>query len=279
MILALRKNIRNLSPEELSKFREAHSRMMSRIDNRGYQFLAGVHGWLQEHCEHPPKLDEMGRPLHLFLPWHRAYMYYFERYLQIALGDNDIGLCWWNWRSQVSESEGIPKAYSERTYSDGSGSRKPNPLFKFRMNFRGRDRINGQDRVINRDTNRAVGQLFDIRYIRERATESNADIPQLRQIDDFTQFSERLRNWWHNYIHGYVGGDMSDPNLAAYDPIFYPHHSNIDRIWAIWQTDHGVENIPSYMKDVVLRPFAMTVRQVLDINGLEYQYASGVGGI
>jgi len=277
--LALRKNLRNLSSEELSKFREAHSRMMSRIDNRGYQFLAGVHGWLQEYCEHPPKLDEMGRPLHLFLPWHRAYMYYFERYLQIALGDNDIGLCWWNWRSQVSESEGIPKAYSERTYSDGSGSRKPNPLFKFRMNFRGRDRVNGQDRVINRDTNRAVGQLFDIRYIRERATESNADIPQLRQIDDFTQFSERLRNWWHNYIHGYVGGDMSDPNLAAYDPIFYPHHSNIDRIWAIWQTDHGVENIPSYMKDVVLRPFAMTVRQVLDINGLEYQYASVVGGI
>jgi len=147
------------------------------------------------------------------------------------------------------------------------------------MNFRGRDRINGQDRVINRDTNRAVGQLFNIRYIRDRATESNADIPQLRQIDDFAQFSERLRNWWHNYIHGYVGGDMSDPNLAAYDPIFFPHHSNIDRIWAIWQGDHGVENIPSYMKDVVLRPFAMTVRQVLDINGLEYQYASGVGGI
>ena len=279
MILALRKNIRNLSSQELSKFRDAHSRMMSRIDNRGYQYIAGVHGWLHEYCEHPPKLDEMGRPLHLFLPWHRAYMYYFERYLQIALGDNDIGLCWWNWRSQISESEGIPKAYSERTYSDGSGSRKPNPLYKFRMNFRGRDRINGQDRVVNRDTNRAVGQLFNIRYIRERATESNADIPQLRQIDDFTQFSERLRNWWHNYIHGYVGGDMSDPNLAAYDPIFFPHHSNIDRIWAIWQGDHGVENIPSYMKDVVLRPFAMTVRQVLDINGLEYQYASGVGGI
>ena len=277
--MALRKNIRNLSSQELSKFRDAHSRMMSRIDNRGYQYIAGVHGWLHEYCEHPPKLDEMGRPLHLFLPWHRAYMYYFERYLQIALGDNDIGLCWWNWRSQISESEGIPKAYSERTYSDGSGSRKPNPLYKFRMNFRGRDRINGQDRVVNRDTNRAVGQLFNIRYIRERATESNADIPQLRQIDDFTQFSERLRNWWHNYIHGYVGGDMSDPNLAAYDPIFFPHHSNIDRIWAIWQGDHGVENIPSYMKDVVLRPFAMTVRQVLDINGLQYQYASGVGGI
>jgi tyrosinase len=145
------------------------------------------------------------------------------------------------------------------------------------MNFRGRTR-NGQDVAVNRDTQRAVGEIITLRQIRERAAELNADIPQLLQIDDFAQFSERLRNWWHNAIHGYVGGDMSDPNLAAYDPIFYPHHSNIDRIWAIWQGDHGVENIPNYMKDIVLRPFAMTVRQVLDINGLEYQYASGVGG-
>ena len=275
--MALRKNIRNLSPDELSKFRRAHRTIMSRIDNRSYQYIAGRHGWLEEYCEHPPKRDEMGRPLHLFLPWHRAYMYHFERYLQVALGDNNIGLCWWNWRSQTSESEGIPRAYSKRTYSEGNVRNQPNPLYKFRMNFRGRTRSQ-QDVAVNRDTQRAVGEIITLRQIRERAAELNADIPQLLQIDDFAQFSERLRNWWHNAIHGYVGGDMSDPNLAAYDPIFYPHHSNIDRIWAIWQGDHGVENIPNYMKDIVLRPFAMTVRQVLDINGLEYQYASGVGG-
>jgi tyrosinase len=271
--MALRKNIRNLSANELSRLREAHRTIMSRIDNRSYQYIAGRHGWLEEFCEHAPKRDEMGRPLHLFLPWHRAYMYHFERYLQIALGDKDIGLPWWNWRSPTSESEGIPRAYSEK--NDGT---KPNPLYKFRMNFKGRTR-NGRDVNVDKDTKRRVGETITIRQIRERTTSQEMDIPQLDRIDDFVQFSERLRYGWHNAIHNYVGGEMSDPNLAAYDPIFYPHHSNIDRVWAIWQVNHGPENIPNYMKDIVLRPFAMTVRQVLDINGLEYQYASGVSEV
>ena len=46
----------------------------------------------------------------------------------------------------------------------------------------------------------------------------------------------------HNQVHVDVGGDspdgriwglMSDPGLAALDPIFYMHHSNIDRMWAV----------------------------------------------
>jgi hypothetical protein len=48
----------------------------------------------------------------------------------------------------------------------------------------------------------------------------------------------------HDNIHVVVGGDltqvgcnegwMTDPNCAALDPIFYLHHSNIDRLWAKW---------------------------------------------
>jgi tyrosinase len=30
---------------------------------------------------------------------------------------------------------------------------------------------------------------------------------------------------------------MSDPGLAALDPIFYLHHSNIDRMWAVWNAN------------------------------------------
>ncbi|PGG97210.1 hypothetical protein AJ79_09293 [Helicocarpus griseus UAMH5409] len=42
----------------------------------------------------------------------------------------------------------------------------------------------------------------------------------------------------HNNIHWWVGGEgghMSQIPVATFDPIFWLHHCNIDRIWAIWQ--------------------------------------------
>jgi tyrosinase len=266
--MRIRKNIDQLSPEEITKLREAHRSIMSRVDNRSYQYIANMHGWIDEYCKHQPELDDSGRQVHLFLCWHRAYMLNFELLLQRAIGDDTLGLPWWNWRS----SEDMPKAYSEESIDN-----RPNPLYKFRMRFRGRTR-NGQDVNVDKDTERRVGEAISIPEIREIAQTRGVDIPDLYRMNDFRQFSEGLRGVWHNAIHGYVGGEMGDPNLAAYDPIFFPHHCNIDRIWAIWQVRNGVDNIPSHIKDVVLRPFAMTVRQVLDINALEYEYASSVIG-
>ncbi|KAF8453580.1 hypothetical protein BDZ91DRAFT_668585 [Kalaharituber pfeilii] len=48
----------------------------------------------------------------------------------------------------------------------------------------------------------------------------------------------------HNSIHDYTGGfltgtgHMSWVLVSAFDPIFWLHHSNIDRLFAIWQTLH-----------------------------------------
>jgi hypothetical protein len=41
----------------------------------------------------------------------------------------------------------------------------------------------------------------------------------------------------HNALHGWVGGHMSNPTASPFDPIFYLHHCNIDRLWAMWQLD------------------------------------------
>lgn len=51
-------------------------------------------------------------------------------------------------------------------------------------------------------------------------------------------FDEALRQRPHNTMHTLIGGvtgDMTDQTMAAYDPIFWFHHSNIDRLWATWQ--------------------------------------------
>ncbi|KAK3320228.1 hypothetical protein B0T19DRAFT_479192 [Cercophora scortea] len=48
----------------------------------------------------------------------------------------------------------------------------------------------------------------------------------------------------HNNLHGFIGGNawadgighMQNVPSAAFDPIFYMHHANIDRLLALWQT-------------------------------------------
>jgi tyrosinase len=41
----------------------------------------------------------------------------------------------------------------------------------------------------------------------------------------------------HDTVHGDVGGNghMGDPDVAAFDPIFWLHHCQVDRILALWQ--------------------------------------------
>ncbi|KAF9878953.1 hypothetical protein CkaCkLH20_03853 [Colletotrichum karsti] len=45
----------------------------------------------------------------------------------------------------------------------------------------------------------------------------------------------------HNAVHNYTGGGrghMSNPEISSFDPIFWLHHANIDRLFAIWQAVH-----------------------------------------
>lgn len=38
----------------------------------------------------------------------------------------------------------------------------------------------------------------------------------------------------HNYVHGWVGGDMGNMT-SPNDPVFFLHHCYVDKIWADWQ--------------------------------------------
>lgn len=51
----------------------------------------------------------------------------------------------------------------------------------------------------------------------------------------------------HDFLHGTVGGaggHMTYPELAAFDPIFFFHHANIDRLIALWQFCYPKSWIP-----------------------------------
>jgi hypothetical protein len=60
----------------------------------------------------------------------------------------------------------------------------------------------------------------------------------VRETNDFTEFRELIEFGIHAQVHDMIGGDMStmySPN----DPMFFLHHSNIDRLWAEWQRVGG----------------------------------------
>jgi len=49
----------------------------------------------------------------------------------------------------------------------------------------------------------------------------------------------------HNALHGWVGGHMGSLTGSPFDPLFYLHHCNIDRLWAMWQLDGHATEYPT----------------------------------
>lgn len=67
-------------------------------------------------------------------------------------------------------------------------------------------------------------------------------------------------------------GDMFLDLRAAFDPIFWGHHSNVDRLFTKWQELHPGLNPPDG-SDVLL-PFSYTVSQSLDVHKFGYEYVA-----
>src|SRR6478672_12211919 len=57
-----------------------------------------------------------------------------------------------------------------------------------------------------------------------------------------TGTQDQLEGNAHNMVHNNIGGWMPSASSSR-DPIFFMHHSNIDRIWALWNS-LGNQNSP-----------------------------------
>jgi tyrosinase len=104
--MGVRKNANSLTPAEVAELSEAFEAAYQLGDDRGFGFYAGIHGLpLPTYCEHGTAL---------FLPWHRAYLYFFERALTDALGrargdeTASVNLPWWDWSSNVAHFKASP---------------------------------------------------------------------------------------------------------------------------------------------------------------------------
>ncbi|HJZ54671.1 MAG TPA: tyrosinase family protein, partial [Gemmataceae bacterium] len=202
-----------------------------------------------------------------FLPWHRAYLYYFERALQWAAGDPALTLPYWNY-SDPRHRE-LPPVFREPTVKGAAGD-EPNPLYlpdgiTF-MNRQGKPEVFPlRDASLN-------GGLTQL-------TESATDVAAALKKPSFTTSppapgregfgspracglacgcgSGALEATPHNKVHNAIGGNavavggglrvgfMGDVATAARDPVFWLHHGNIDRLWESWLAAGGPHANPA----------------------------------
>lgn len=242
-----RRSARRLSKGQLDNLRRAVSRAQRIGDDRGYQHWAGIHGLpLPVYCQHGSEL---------FLPWHRAYLYFFEKALQDQVPG--VTLPWWDWRDH---SEALPAAYARARTREG----KANPLYSSPI------QASGRRQASERRTWREPGEISWL--------PSGEAVGRARRNRDYFTFQSQLESL-HNGVHGYVGGTMGSVATSAYDPIFWTHHCMIDRIWYLWQLDHPGARLPARYLDLALPPFEMTVRDTLDVTALGYDYAAGSAAV
>ena len=250
-----RRLVTRLSPEQLRLLRRGFAEMMRVRDDRGYRYLAGIHGLpLPIGCD-----NAHGTPY--FLPWHRAYLYFFERALRDRVAD--AMLAWWDWRTiRLGEDAPLPEAFSARQ-ADGSD----NPLLSAEVDPLALEQAEARGLRVPARTERRPGAPG------APPLPTHDEVERILALGDFLVFSDQLEEL-HNRVHGWVGGHMGRIPFASYDPIFWANHAMVDRIWRLWQLRHPNASPPRAIIDEALPPFRMTVRQTLDVRALGYDYAA-----
>jgi len=179
-----------------------------------------------------------------FLPWHRMYLGFFEQIVRATVvslgGPADWALPYWNYSDASNpKARSLPPAFRQSTLPGGS----PNPLFQI------------QGAQIPRDSGVAAGNVSAIpapdvdlstclgeTFFSPTTASTVGDVGFGGPAKGFRHEAHGLGGQVefepHNAIHvdvgGQTGGWMIDPDTAALDPIFWLHHANIDRLWAVW---------------------------------------------
>ncbi|MDQ3283151.1 MAG: tyrosinase family protein [Acidobacteriota bacterium] len=154
-----------------------------------------------------------GQPENYFLPWHRMFVFFFEQIVRQVTKTPSFALPYWNYSVSGTNHGVLPAEF-----------RMPNdPTFKYLY-------------VSKRNANANNGTAIDAGQ--PDAPLSLVSLNQCTYGPSGAQpgFCQALDFGLHGNVHVLTGNgqNMGSVPWAAYDPIFWMHHSNIDRLWASW---------------------------------------------
>ena len=171
-----------------------------------------------------------------FLIWHRAFLFNFEHILRDASGDPAFALPYWDY--STPEGRAFPEAFAAE-YLDGA-KKSPNPLFHPTRNY---DFTSGDTMLSDMVAQASRTMSAPNFYSAPGQTGFAGDF-----ADKGAPVSGLIETRPHGDIHMVVGGwisginangAMSDIPTAAFDPVFWVHHANVDRLWVSWAQTRG----------------------------------------
>jgi polyphenol oxidase len=229
-------------------------------------------GWLQQgdkHCWNcGGGLDhQAGEEIHgswLFLPWHRAFLYFHERILGSLINDKSLRLAYWDWDNAANRA--VPPAWL-------TPNNTTNPLF---------------------DANRSAvsGNQLPASLVGPQIMNPIVGAAAFAQFGGSASGPGNLENGPHGGVHIWCGNtalnsskaDMGLLDTAAQDPLFWAHHANIDRLWTVWLAAAATHKNPTGSAwlnhkftfwDEQKRWVSITVADVINMsNNLRYTYGT-----
>ncbi len=238
----IRRNIASVSKEERDRLRDAILALQTRLfpGAKTDPIPGGVSYWFKQDEIHD------GTHVHVcpaFLPWHRELVNRFEAMLREI--DPELSLHYWDWTTD-------PQALTD---SDG------NPLNLFTSDFMGNAVGPGGALIEIGDPWKTAGfyggpgpyrddtgnpavppQLVERQVGANVGLISHADEQTLLASPDFVSFDDQMEGSGvnlHGRAHEYIGGAIGNPHTSFRDPFVFLLHSNVDRLFAMWQSKPG----------------------------------------
>ena len=196
-----------------------------------------------------------------FLPWHRMYVYFFEKTIRALLHDDSFTRPYWNY------SPGLPSSPTSGVMP--AAFRSPGvpafaPLY-----------------VANRNPGVNTGSPIDAHNPGDLSATSAMAETTYSPHSPKQGFCNNLDFNLHGNVHDLVGTttNMGWVPTAAQDPIFWMHHCNIDRLWASWNknghpnpNDQNWKNQRFWFAGPDCKAASQLVGDVLSIEPLGYTY-------
>ena len=226
----IRRNVATVSPDE----RDRLVRAFIVLDKKKF-FPDGISYWdKQEDIHkgaHAGQADVHHGPA--FLPWHREIVNRLERMLREV--DPEISLYYWDWTQDP------------RRCPDGKGS-FVNLFEGFMGNADGDAGDPFADFESSEDLEKGNGHTLIWRQVGKDPVATKPDgAPRVDRDDSIlnaglnqpqnNQFMlfRRAIEHSHDISHDYIGGTLGDPHYSFHDPFVFLLHSNVDRLFAMWQ--------------------------------------------